>query len=85
IDVVDGGVQDFMIQVIRQVAALMVALATIVYVVPLFVIPAILIAGLHLWFARGYTNASRDLRQIESNAHLPIMASFSELVTGVAT
>ncbi|KAG9120092.1 hypothetical protein FRC07_004567, partial [Ceratobasidium sp. 392] len=85
IDIVDGGIQDFMIQVIRQVAALMVALATIVYVVPLFVIPAILIAGLHLWFARGYTNASRDLRRIESNARSPIMASFSELVTGVVT
>ncbi|KAG9079916.1 hypothetical protein FRC06_007321, partial [Ceratobasidium sp. 370] len=85
IDAIDGGIQDFMIQVIRQVVALTIAAATIVYVVPLFIVPAIAIAGLHVWFAHGYVNASRDLRRIESNTRSPIMSSFSELIMGITT
>ncbi|QRV76775.1 ABC transporter transmembrane region [Ceratobasidium sp. AG-Ba] len=85
IDAVDGGIQDSLVQVIRQVAALGVAAATIVYVIPPFIVPGILVAILHLYFARGYISASRDLRRIESNTRSVIMSSFSELIVGVVT
>lgn len=74
-----------MTQVIKQVVALAVAVGTIVYVIPLFVIPAVAIACLHLWLAYGYVNASRDLRRIESNSRSPVTSSFSELVMGIST
>jgi uncharacterized protein (DUF2062 family) len=74
-----------MIEVIRQAISLTVAAGTIAYVVPFFVVPAIVIAGLHVWFARGYISASRDLRRIESNTRSPIISSFSELVMGITT
>ncbi|KAF8756276.1 P-loop containing nucleoside triphosphate hydrolase protein [Rhizoctonia solani] len=63
----------------------LVAVGTIVYAVPVFIVPAIVIAYIHLWFARGYINASRDLRRIESNTRSPIVSSFSELVVGIVT
>ncbi|KAG8768254.1 hypothetical protein FRC12_005683 [Ceratobasidium sp. 428] len=85
VDTIDGGLQDFMIQVIMQIIALSVAVGTIVYAVPFFIVPAIVIAYVHLWFARGYVNASRDLRRIESNTRSPIISSFGELVVGIVT
>ncbi|CAE7216653.1 unnamed protein product, partial [Rhizoctonia solani] len=85
IDTIDGGLQDFMIRVISQFIALSVAVGTIVYAVPFFIVPAFVIAYIHLWFARGYINASRDLRRIESNTRSPIVSSFSELVVGIVT
>ncbi|CAE6413166.1 unnamed protein product [Rhizoctonia solani] len=85
IDTIDGGLQDFMIQVLSQLIVLSVAVGTIVYAVPFFILPAFVIAYIHLWFARGYINASRDLRRIESNTRSPIVSSFSELVVGIVT
>ncbi|KAG9076857.1 hypothetical protein FS749_011320, partial [Ceratobasidium sp. UAMH 11750] len=85
VDTIDGGLQDFMIQVITQIIALSVAVGTIVYAVPFFIVPAFVIAYIHLWFARGYVNASRDLRRIESNTRSPIISSFGELVVGIVT
>ncbi|KAG9119646.1 hypothetical protein FRC07_005246, partial [Ceratobasidium sp. 392] len=85
IDTIDGGLQDFMIQVIMQIISLAVAVGTIVYAVPFFIVPAFVIAYVHLWFARGYVNASRDLRRIESNTRSPIISSFGELVVGIVT
>ncbi|CAE6437640.1 unnamed protein product [Rhizoctonia solani] len=85
IDTIDGGLQDFMVRVISQTIALSVAVGTIVYAVPFFIVPAFVIAYVHLWFARGYVNASRDLRRIESNTRSPIVSSFSELVVGIVT
>jgi hypothetical protein len=74
-----------MIQVLSQMITLSVAVGTIVYAVPFFLVPAFVIAYIHLWFARGYINASRDLRRIESNTRSPIVSSFSELVVGIVT
>ncbi|KAH7334355.1 hypothetical protein B0J17DRAFT_770708 [Rhizoctonia solani] len=85
IDTIDGGLQDFMIRVISQAIALSVAVSTIIYAVPFFIVPAFVIAYIHLWFARGYINASRDLRRIEANTRSPIVSSFSELVVGIVT
>ncbi|KAG8762089.1 hypothetical protein FRC11_011215 [Ceratobasidium sp. 423] len=85
VDTIDGGLQDFMMQVISQLIALSVAVGTIVYAVPFFILPAVVIAYIHLWFARGYINASRDLRRIESNTRSPIVSSFGELVVGIVT
>lgn len=74
-----------MIQVIMQCIALVAAVGTIVYAVPFFIVPAILIAYIHLWFAKGYINSSRDIRRIESNTRSPIISSFGELVVGIVT
>ncbi|KAG8716744.1 hypothetical protein FRC09_015283 [Ceratobasidium sp. 395] len=85
IDLVDGGLQQYMIQVLTQALALTISVATIAYAVPYFILPAILIAYLHVWFSNGYVTASRDLRRIESNTRSPIISSFGELINGIVT
>ncbi|KAG8685634.1 hypothetical protein FRC08_012996, partial [Ceratobasidium sp. 394] len=85
VDMIDGGLQSYMIQVLTQVLALTISVATIAYAVPYFILPAIAIAYLHLWFSNGYVTASRDLRRIESNTRSPIISSFSELLNGIVT
>ncbi|KAH7322247.1 ABC transporter type 1, transmembrane domain-containing protein [Rhizoctonia solani] len=85
IDTIDSGIQTFMVSVLTQALILLVAVGTIVYAVPYFIFPAIIIAYLHVWFSGGYVSASRDLRRIEATTRSPIVASFSELLTGVVT
>jgi hypothetical protein len=57
-----------------------ITIATVLYGIPLFVFPLIVIVGLQIWISRGYVGVSRDLRRIESNTRSPIISSFSELV-----
>ncbi|KAF8601971.1 P-loop containing nucleoside triphosphate hydrolase protein [Ceratobasidium sp. AG-I] len=85
IDTIDSGLQSAMISVLMQVLSLIVSIAAIVYAVPYFVVLAIVIAYAHLWFSNGFVTATRDLRRIESNTRSPIISSFSELLTGIAT
>ncbi|KAG8739619.1 hypothetical protein FRC10_005390 [Ceratobasidium sp. 414] len=85
VDMIDGGLQGYMIQVLTQALALTISVATIAYAVPYFILPAIVIAYLHIWFSNGYVTASRDLRRIESNTRSPIISSFGELINGIVT
>ncbi|QRW10315.1 ABC transporter [Ceratobasidium sp. AG-Ba] len=85
IDMIDGGLQSYMIQVLTQILALTISVATIAYAVPYFIIPAVIIAYLHVWFSNGYVTASRDLRRIESNTRSPIISGFGELINGIVT
>ncbi|CAE6455347.1 unnamed protein product, partial [Rhizoctonia solani] len=77
--------ETFMVSVLSQVLILLVAVGTIVFVVPYFIFPAVVIAYLHVWFSGGYVSASRDLRRIEATTRSPIVASFSELLAGIVT
>ncbi|CAE6439243.1 unnamed protein product [Rhizoctonia solani] len=85
IDTVDSGIQTFMVSALTQALILAIAVGTIVYAVPYFIFPAVVIAYLHVWFSGGYVNVSRDLRRIESTTRSPIVASFSELLAGIVT
>ncbi|KAG9088490.1 hypothetical protein FS749_002131 [Ceratobasidium sp. UAMH 11750] len=85
IDDIDSGLQNYIVNVVIQVIALVVAVGTIVYAVPPFIIPAVVIAYIHLWFARGYVVAARDLTRIHATSRSPIISSFGEIVLGIAT
>ncbi|KAG8737214.1 hypothetical protein FRC10_008460 [Ceratobasidium sp. 414] len=85
IDDIDSGLQNYIVNVVAQVIALVVAVGTIVYAVPAFIVPAVAIAYIHLWFARGYVVAARDLTRIQANTRSPIISSFGEIVVGITT
>ncbi|CAE6495623.1 unnamed protein product, partial [Rhizoctonia solani] len=79
------GIQTFMVNALTQALMLLIAVGTIVYAVPYFIFPAVVIAYLHVWLSGGYVSVSRDLRRIESTTRSPIVASFSELLAGIVT
>ncbi|CAE6397156.1 unnamed protein product [Rhizoctonia solani] len=85
IDAIDSGIQTLMVNALTQCLILIFAVVTIVYAVPYFIFPAVIIAYLHVWFSGGYVSASRDLRRIEATTRSPIVASFSELLAGIVT
>ncbi|KEP50725.1 multidrug resistance-associated ABC transporter [Rhizoctonia solani 123E] len=85
IDTIDSGIQNLMVNALTQALVLIFAVGTIVYAVPYFIFPAVVIAYLHVWFSRGYVSSSRDLRRIEATTRSPIVASFSELLAGIVT
>ncbi|KAG8717175.1 hypothetical protein FRC09_014648 [Ceratobasidium sp. 395] len=85
IDDIDSGLQNYIVNVVVQGIALVVAVGTIVYAVPAFIVPAIVVAYIHLWFARGYVVAARDLTRIQATTRSPIISSFGEVVIGIST
>ncbi|KAF8318510.1 P-loop containing nucleoside triphosphate hydrolase protein [Clavulina sp. PMI_390] len=85
INTVDSNLQWQVQLVIETGLASLVTIATILYGTPLFIFPLLIIAALQIYISRGYISFSRDMRRIESNTRSPMIASFSELVNGIAT
>ncbi|KAF8318512.1 P-loop containing nucleoside triphosphate hydrolase protein [Clavulina sp. PMI_390] len=71
--------------VIETSLASLITVATILYGTPMFIFPLLVIAALQVYISQGYVSFSRDMRRIESNTRSPMIASFSELINGIAT
>ncbi|QRW14151.1 ABC transporter [Ceratobasidium sp. AG-Ba] len=85
INVVDNDLQDYLSRLLSQIPATIFSLMTMTYVVPSFMIPAVIVTFVHIRVLSGYANVSRDLRRMESNARSPVVSSFTEMVHGVVT
>ncbi|KIJ28632.1 hypothetical protein M422DRAFT_784503 [Sphaerobolus stellatus SS14] len=62
-----------------------VSVLTIIYISPLFMIPAIVLGFMYYKIGIAYLNTSRELRRMESISKSPIFANFSELLAGLVT
>ncbi|KAF8518374.1 hypothetical protein BU17DRAFT_90966 [Hysterangium stoloniferum] len=68
-----------------SIASFMGAVVTVIFVVPWFLPVAAVIAYLYFRLSIGYLTTGRDLRRMESTTRSPIMAGFSDLVSGIVT
>lgn len=59
----------------RSIANFLTALVVIIAVLPPFAVPVLFIGYFYYKVAKGYLNAGRDLRRMESNARSPICKS----------
>ncbi|KAH7105339.1 P-loop containing nucleoside triphosphate hydrolase protein [Auriculariales sp. MPI-PUGE-AT-0066] len=85
IDTVDSGLSWYVMFILEQGISMGIAVATISYGVPPFIIAAAVIFYLHYHVAKGYISTSRDLNRLESTLRSPVLSTFSELLRGVAT
>ncbi|KAM5535675.1 hypothetical protein V8D89_010662 [Ganoderma adspersum] len=85
IDTIDSSLSQTLQQITQSVAALMVAMFTIVAIFPSFFIPAAVLAFFYLRIAMMYQPAGRDIRRIESTSTSPIFASLAETLDGIIT
>ncbi|CAO1639342.1 unnamed protein product [Sympodiomycopsis kandeliae] len=85
VEVLDSSVN----QSLRWFASFLIAgilsVATIIIVLPSFIVPTIVLGTLNYYVARGYVKAARDLRRLESISRSPIFSAFSELLQGIST
>lgn len=85
VEVIDGAIVNSLRYFVGFVISAVIAVLTIVFLLPSFLIPAILLGWLNWHVAKGYIRAARDLRRLESVSRSPIFSAFSELLQGIST
>ncbi|TFK95320.1 hypothetical protein BDV98DRAFT_517859 [Pterulicium gracile] len=85
IETLDDGVAQSIWIVNVETMGLVIIIAMISSIFPLFIIPAVIIGYLYFDLAVGYLNTGRDLRRMESNTRSPIFSDFSEVLEGIVT
>ncbi|KAF8529350.1 multidrug resistance-associated ABC transporter [Gautieria morchelliformis] len=85
IETVDHTISGSLQAINTSMATLFVSVATVVFISPPFIFPAIVIGYVYYRLGVGYLNTGRDLRRMESNSHSPIYSDFSELLSGIVT
>ncbi|KZV94275.1 P-loop containing nucleoside triphosphate hydrolase protein [Exidia glandulosa HHB12029] len=85
IDNVDSGLQDTMNFFASQFISFFISTATVTIAIPPFIIALVFLIWLHLYFARGYITASRDLVRLTSTTRSPVITTFGEVLQGLAT
>ncbi|KIJ38897.1 hypothetical protein M422DRAFT_781226 [Sphaerobolus stellatus SS14] len=68
-----------------SVASFLGSVITVIFVVPWFTPFAVVIAIAYVRLSIGYLRTGRDLRRMESTSRSPILAGFSDLVSGIVT
>ncbi|PWN24930.1 P-loop containing nucleoside triphosphate hydrolase protein [Jaminaea rosea] len=85
VEVVDASINQSLRYFVTFAIAGIIAVLTIVVVLPPFVVPMLFLAVAEYYVARGYIRAARDLRRLESVSRSPIFSAFSELLQGIST
>lgn len=84
-EVVDSSVSDSLRAVMFRVATFIASIIIVTYVFPAFLIPAVVISYLYVQISKGYINAGRDMRRMQSTTKSPIFAAFGETLEGIVT
>ncbi|KAF8581299.1 multidrug resistance-associated ABC transporter [Ramaria rubella] len=84
-DTVDSHLPFMMHNLTAFIAAFFAAATTVIIVVPGFLPIAAIITFIYVRLSLGYLATGRDLRRMESNSRSPILAGFSDLVSGIVT
>src|SRR5260221_10559679 len=84
-EVLDSSLSNSLRAVLFRLATFVASIATIAYVFPLFLVPACIISFFYYQISKGYVNAGRDMRRMQSTTRSPIFAGFAETLEGIVT
>ncbi|GJJ07979.1 hypothetical protein Clacol_002186 [Clathrus columnatus] len=84
-ETIDSNLSFSLYFVSSSVASFMGAVITVIFVVPFFTPVAFIIAFMYFQLSVRYLKTGRDLRRMESTTRSPILAGFSDLVSGIIT
>lgn len=84
-EVLDSSLSNSLRAVIFRLATFFASIITVAYVFPLFLIPATIISYFYWRISKGYINAGRDMRRMQSTTKSPIFAGFAETLEGIVT
>lgn len=84
-EVLDSSLSNSLRAVIFRLATFIASILTVAYVFPSFLIPAAIISFFYVRISRGYINAGRDMRRMQSTTRSPIFAGFAETLEGIVT
>jgi ABC-type multidrug transport system fused ATPase/permease subunit len=84
-EVLDSSLSNSLRAVLFRLATFVASIATVAYVFPIFLIPACIISFFYYQISKGYVNAGRDMRRMQSTTRSPIFAGFAETLEGIVT
>ena len=84
-EVLDSSLSNSLRAVLFRLATFIASIVTVAYVFPLFLIPACIISFFYYHISKGYVNAGRDMRRMQSTTRSPIFAGFAETLEGIVT
>jgi len=84
-EVLDSSLSNSLRAVLFRLATFIASIITVAYVFPLFLIPACMISFFYYQISKGYVNAGRDMRRMQSTTRSPIFAGFAETLEGIVT
>lgn len=84
-DTIDGSLPFMVYHVTTSVTSFLGAVVTVTVIAPWFLPVAVILAYCYVRLSTGYLATGRDLRRLESNSRSPILAGFSDLVSGIVT
>jgi hypothetical protein len=64
---------------------MIVKLAAVVYMTPVFVIPGLTIGGLGAWFGNLYIKAQLSVKREMTNSRSPVFSHFNAAIAGLRT
>jgi ABC-type multidrug transport system fused ATPase/permease subunit len=85
VEVLDSSLSNSLRAVIFRLATFFASIITVAYVFPLFLVPATVISYFYWRISKGYINAGRDMRRMQSTTRSPIFAGFAETLEGIVT
>ncbi|EJD04272.1 uncharacterized protein FOMMEDRAFT_106872 [Fomitiporia mediterranea MF3/22] len=85
ISAVDGTVSQHLGWVIELTITLLIRLAAVVYMTPIFIVPGIVVGALGSWFGQIYIKAQLSVKREMSNAKSPVLSHFGAAVTGLVS
>lgn len=83
IETVDGSLASSLSMVLVCTGSLIAVTGMVIYVVPLFAVPAVLIMYLYYTYGVLYLRTGRGLRRLEATSKSPIFSGFAEVLDGV--
>jgi len=83
VETIDSGLGSMIRTMVTMIASLIARLWLVVYVIPQFIFPALLISFVYFQYSVVYLRTGRSLRRLEATLRSPIFSGFSELLDGV--
>jgi ABC-type multidrug transport system fused ATPase/permease subunit len=84
-EVLDSSLSNSLRAVMFRLATFIASILTVTYVFPAFLFPATVISYLYYRISKGYINAGRDMRRMQSTTRSPIFTAFAESLEGLVT
>ncbi|KIM25975.1 hypothetical protein M408DRAFT_330768, partial [Serendipita vermifera MAFF 305830] len=80
---VDGPVSSMLADFVELTIVLIVKLAAVVYMTPVFIIPGVTIGGLGAWFGNMYIKAQLSVKREMTNSRSPVFSHLNAAIAGL--
>jgi ABC-type multidrug transport system fused ATPase/permease subunit len=84
-ETIDSNIPNDLLNFIIQWVIVISSMLTVSTVLPIFLIPMLIVAGINIYMGAMFVSTSRELKRMDSVTRSPLFSNFTETIVGVAT